>query len=851
MSGAAEVLSYASALVFAVLAALCLVRWRRLRIPGAGWVAAGFSALAVVALQGLLLPEDARGALVLLEKVSVALLLFFPYFLYRFTASFDRPSRALEIVALGLSVFVAGLALFVPLPAEGELGTAPAQGFILAVLVEWTVLSIVSAVRLWRAGRDEPTPGRRRLRLLSGASLVLNATIVLAGTESADGSEATGIVVQLLALGAVSLFAVALFPPALLRRAWRGPEEAEFRQAIGELMAATQPKEVVACLLPHIGIVGGRDAAVVDEDGRVLGGSDETARAWLDGRSDNATSKEGDRSAPGLIHLPIHAGSLLVRPSKYTSFLGRDELELLETLAAMADLALRRVEAERTIYDQAQLLDLAPDAIIVRDLDGRITYWNEGAEQQYGYSKDEVLGRIIYELLATKYPAPQSEIEALALQDGRWEGELIQTRRDGSEITVASRWAVRTDTEGRPFQILLINNDITEQKAAAREVQAAKDEAERANRAKSEFLSRMSHELRTPMNAILGFGQLLEMRDLGAEERDHVGEIRKAGDHLLGLINEVLEISRIEAGKLAISLEPVPLHDLLAESLSLIRPLAEQRGLSLGYEEAGCEGKHVLGDLQRLKQVLLNLLSNAVKYNVEGGSVHVRCDPRPEENLRISVSDTGRGIPPDRLGQLFEPFERLGAEQEGQEGTGLGLALSKRLVEAMGGSIGVDPAQGKGSTFWIDLQEAQDPADGAEVGEAARPATKDPSRPRRTALYIEDNLSNLKLIQRILARRPEIKVIAAMRGRLGIDLAREHQPDVILLDLQLPDMSGSDVLRALKAEGATRHIPVIVISADATQSQVRDLMAEGAHAYLTKPLDIQQFLSVLDEESIR
>jgi PAS domain S-box-containing protein len=509
-------------------------------------------------------------------------------------------------------------------------------------------------------------------------------------------------------------------------------------------------------------------------------------------------------------------------------------------------LALERVEAEQTVRDQASLLDLAPGAILARDLDGRINYWNEGAEETYGFARDEAVSQISHQLLRTRFPAPLTEVEHELAETGRWEGELVETRKDGVQIIVSSRWAVRRNAEGRPIQVLVSNTDITAWKAARDALRLAKQEAERANQAKSEFLSRMSHELRTPLNAILGFGQLLEMGDLDEQELDSVKEIGKGGKHLLELINEVLEISRIEAGRLAISLEPVSVHELVAETLSLIRPLAEQRRLTLRYEDGGCAGQYLRADLQRLKQILLNLLSNAVKYNVEGGSVRVSCGPGPEGTRRISVSDTGPGIPTEKLDDLFEPFERLGAEQAHPEGTGLGLALSQRLAEAMGGSIGVETAPGQGSTFWIDLQRAEDPLSRVALAENQRPKPARRSNASRTALYIEDNLSNLKLIEGILSQRPEVRLISTMHGRMGLDLAREHRPDVILLDLQLPDMSGREILDSLKADSATRDIPVIVISADATKGQVRDLLAAGAVAYLTKPVDIERFLEVLD-----
>jgi PAS domain S-box-containing protein len=810
-------------------------------------VAASFTVLAAVAIQGMILPEEPGGILAWVERVGIAAVLFFPYLLYRFTASFQRTSRPMDVLALGLTVLVVGFALVVPLPAEGEPRSGAAQGFILALLVVWSVLSVVAAIRLWRAGRNEPTPGRRRLRLLSLASLALNVTIVLAGTASAGGA-ATMIGVQLLALASVLLFFVALFPPRLLRLAWRRPEEAEFRHAIGKLMTATRPEEVVASLLPHMRVVAGRGATLLDEDGGIVGGSVQAGGDIHRTADGDGELKGPDGLAPDVVRLPLRSGSLLVRPSPYSPFFGRDELVLLETMGALADLALERVEADQTIRDQAKLLDLAPDAIIARDIDGRINYWNRGATDLYGYSREEALGQVSHELLATRFPQQLAQIEDRLLKTGRWEGELVQTRKDGSEISVSSRWAVRTDAEGRAVQFLVINTDITEQKAAARELESTKERAERASQAKSEFLSRMSHELRTPLNAILGFGQLLQMRDLDEGKQDSVSEIMKAGNHLLELINEVLEISRIEAGRLAISLEPVPLHDLVAETLSLIRPLADQRGLSLGYEDAGCMGEHVLADFQRLKQVLLNLLSNAVKYNVPGGSVRLTCGRGSDNRLRIMVSDTGGGIPRERQAQLFEPFERLGAEQGGEEGTGLGLALSKGLVEAMGGAIGMESTPGKGSVFWVELDRAGDPFGLAQVAETRSDFGKRP-RPSRTALYIEDNLSNLKLIQGVLERRSEIRLISAMHGRMGLDLAKQHRPDVILLDLQLPDMSGRQILAALKADVATREIPVVVISADATKGQIRELLAAGAFAYLTKPLDVQQFLQVLDASS--
>ena len=379
---------------------------------------------------------------------------------------------------------------------------------------------------------------------------------------------------------------------------------------------------------------------------------------------------------------------------------------------------------------------------------------------------------------------------------------------------------------------------------------AAELRAETANRAKSEFLSRMSHELRTPLNAILGFAQVLEMDSLNPEQRESVGYIVKGGRHLLRLIDEVLDIARIEAGRLAISPEPVPVRDIVREALDLVKPLAAERHVRLldgGASDA--PDQHVLADAQRFKQVLLNFLSNAIKYNREGGTVTLSYSAPAPGRLRLEVIDTGPGIPPDGLERLFAPFERLGAEQAGIEGTGLGLALSKRLVEAMGGRLGAESTLGRGSTFWIELAVAESPVKRLTRDDLAEPASAggDGSSKAGIVLYVEDNLSNVQLIKRLLVHRPKVRLLPIMQGRLALDLASQHNPDLILLDLQLPDIPGDEVLRRLRETPETRHIPVIVISADATPGQIDRLRAAGAWQYLTKPFDVKKFLSLLDE----
>ncbi len=416
--------------------------------------------------------------------------------------------------------------------------------------------------------------------------------------------------------------------------------------------------------------------------------------------------------------------------------------------------------------------------------------------------------------------------------------EFVGKKKDGSEfpldVSLAS-W-----TAGKETFFTAILRDVTEHKLA-------KEAAEQASRAKSEFLSRMSHELRTPLNAILGFAQLLEMDSLAPEQRESVQHILKGGQHLLDLINEVLDIARIETGRVALSSEPIPIRDVVRESLELIAPLAAQRHIRI-TGSAQVHPGHVLADRQRLKQVLLNLLSNAVKYNRQGGSVTLICEDTPQERLRIKVHDTGAGIAADKVARLFIPFDRLGIERTGVDGTGIGLALSKRLVELMDGEIGVESEVGRGSTFWVEFPLVESPVERYERMREDPPAPAAAGAGHaRTVLYIEDNLANLELIQHILAHRPGVKLLSAMQGRLGLDLARQHHPDLILLDLHLPDITGDEILRRLREALETSRIPVVVISADATPGQGDRLLALGAWAYLAKPLDIKKLGMLLDE----
>ena len=399
------------------------------------------------------------------------------------------------------------------------------------------------------------------------------------------------------------------------------------------------------------------------------------------------------------------------------------------------------------------------------------------------------------------------------------------------------------------YALALVEERTSALRRTVAELQTARAAADAANQSKSEFLSRMSHELRTPLNAVLGFAQLLDLGHLTEEQQEAVDLILKGGNHLLELINDVLDISRIETGDLPLSPEAVELTVLLADVLDLMRPLAAQRSIHLiGDRQRTCS-EYVFADRQRLRQILLNLLSNAIKYNREGGTVALTCQRSSATRLRIKVSDTGPGIPSEQLSLLFVPFERLGADRTEVQGAGIGLALARQLATAMGGTLDVDTVIGQGSTFWIELALVEGPVERYERlnGGTVPACAEAPLDVRHVVLYIEDNLANLKLVQNLVAHRPDVKIIPAMQGRLGLDLAREHHPVLILLDLHLPDIGGDQILQQLREDPATSSIPVVVLSADATPGQVQRLLSAGASAYLTKPFDVRELLRILDD----
>ena len=437
------------------------------------------------------------------------------------------------------------------------------------------------------------------------------------------------------------------------------------------------------------------------------------------------------------------------------------------------------------------------------------------------------------------------ESETRAVQTGLHDVVHRIVRKDGTVRHVHELAQAESDANGKLLRLTGTVQDVTSRVESEQALITARDEADRANAAKSEFLSNMSHELRTPMNAILGFGQILNYDDtLSVENKDSVHEILKAGEHLLELINEVLDLAKVESGHIDMSLEAVEVCPVVEECMSLVSTLADKRNIKLSHR--GLNGIAVRADRMRLKQALLNLLSNAIKYNRTNGNVQIEVRTTgctEQDRLCIRVTDTGPGIPAAHLAELFQSFNRLDAENSGIEGTGIGLTLTRRIVEMMGGTVDVESELGVGSTFWIELPIDAMPED---EHDATRVATSAQHTAQHTVLYIEDNPANLKLVAQLLARRKHIHLLTAHTPELGIELALTRKPDLILLDINMPHMDGYQVLEVLKAEASLKIIPVIAITANAMPRDIERGRAAGFTDYLTKPIDVTRLLTVVE-----
>ena len=537
--------------------------------------------------------------------------------------------------------------------------------------------------------------------------------------------------------------------------------------------------------------------------------------------------------------------------------------QITGTYGTLQDITERK-EAEDNLKHISYRLALAVQAggvgVWEYDILNNKLVWDDQMFALYGIRKEEFSGA--YEAwLAGVHPDDRErgneEIRLAMNGEKDFNTEFKVQWPDGSIHNIKGLAVVNRDSEGTPFQIIGTNWDITAQKQTEQEIIKARNEAEQANLAKSEFLSRMSHELRTPMNSILGFAQLMELGNLIPAHQKGVKHILNSGRHLLNLINEVLDLSRIEAGMLSLSMEPVSLNSVIAEMIEMVQPIAKARQIEIIVDNSPAFNFYVKSDRQSLRQILLNLLNNAIKYNREGGTIWVKTTAMlPNDEgiilLRIAVQDTGYGIASDDISKLFKPFVRVGKGKISTEGTGLGLALVKKLMDAMSGIMGVESEIGKGSTFWIELPQTINQLDKIQQL-SGLPKTEEPNETHiGTILYIEDNNSNIELIDQILLnQRKGIRLVTSTIGLNALQMAIEFDPDVILLDLNLPDIHGRDVIKILQNNLKTKSIPVVIISADAMKPQIDKLMIAGARNYLTKPLDIMEFLNVVDSFMVR
>ena len=505
-------------------------------------------------------------------------------------------------------------------------------------------------------------------------------------------------------------------------------------------------------------------------------------------------------------------------------------------------------------------------SLIATDDKGIIQLFNVGAERMLGYQAQEVVNRASpsdmhdpqevrarAEALSLELGTPiAAGFEALAFKASRGIEdvyELTYRCKNGNSFpAIVSITALRDDA-GTLIGYLLIGSDNSARKRAQMHLKEAVIAAENANLAKTEFISSMSHELRTPLNAILGFAQLLASSTPvpTLPQRRSIDQILKAGWYLLELINEILDLALIESGRLLMSEEPVALAELLTECRALVESQALQRGVTLHFEPMDMP-LHVRGDRTRLKQVLVNLLHNAVKYNRKPGRVDVACSELTPETIRISVRDTGQGLTTEQLGNLFQPFNRLGREAGIEEGTGIGLVVTQKLVHLMGGQIGAESTPGTGSMFWVHLPQAAAPRTSHGRGDWAL-APEVPGRHGeaiQTVLYVEDNPANLELVEQIIARCPHLRLLSAADGSTGIEFARAYLPRVILMDINLPGISGIEVMQVLRADPTTASIPIIALSANAVPRDIKKGLQAGFFAYITKPIQVSELIKMLD-----
>ena len=510
----------------------------------------------------------------------------------------------------------------------------------------------------------------------------------------------------------------------------------------------------------------------------------------------------------------------------------------------MRDITALKIAEQRL---SASLENTPHVAVQWYDQNGRVQYWNHASELIFGWTAAEAAGKTLDQLIQTEAEAHDFHSTLAWVNTHKMAVgpvEYTTRHRDGRQI-ITSSTVFPIPSEGAPLFVCM-DVDITERKQAETALVQAKLDAEFASRAKSEFLTNVSHELRTPLNAIIGFSQLLDMDSLTPADakKEAIGHIMNSGRLLLDLINEILDLSRIESGKLDFNIETVALLPLIDETVSLLLPVATPRNVVIQYS---CpSGMHLRADLSRVRQILLNLLSNAIKYNRQGGSVTLSCE-LVNDSVRVTVADTGTGIPHERRSEIFQPFHRLGAEKSNIQGTGIGLVICKRLIEGMGGAMDFDSTPGIGSRFWFELPHAL--SDCEIAMESSLKATEEVADEKclsgKRVLYIEDSPVNIAIMRHVLRLHPDIELLTAENAELGLAIIHAAQPDLVLMDINLPGMSGLEALHTLKSNSATAYIPVIAVSAAAMPSDVEAGLKAGFIAYLTKPFNVPKLIELI------
>lgn len=748
MEGLHEALNFATVFALAALAGVSAKYTQGAGAPAGRRATAIFALLSGVLLVLSVTPEGQQAPSLLgFQKAATAALVFFPYLMFRFALTFSSASQRLKNFALVGTIVVSALSFLVPSPlANGQEWSSARILYFAAFSAQWVGLSLFAAHRLWTAGTHQPGIARRRMRMMTIASIALNLAILASAAGSDDPVDLSDLLGQIFLLLAASTFYMALVPPRWLRQVWMRPEQEHLKRALVRVMNVSTAEEVGETLLPSVAAVVGAHAAAISDADKLV------RMEYRVSDQMHADLRPTPRGSSGeLVWHRINLGggpiSLVVWSSPLAPPFGPDELDLLRMLTAVIELSIER----------ASLL----------------------AAEEMGRSQ-------------------------------------LEARKADLETTNE-----------------YLAKEIADRKQAEADMRAAREEADRANRAKSEFLSRMSHELRTPLNSILGFGQLLKSDGITPDQRESVGQILRAGEHLLELINEILDISRIEAGRIGFRFERVEVPGVINTVLDLMRPMAQTRKVSLNYYGGETEPPAIVADPQRIKQVLLNLTSNAIKYGRTGGRVEISTQTF-EDTLRVSVTDEGEGLSREKQDQLFIPFERLNQEHGTTEGTGLGLALSKRLVELMGGSIGVESEPGYGSAFWVELPidfSGASEAGGTDLGEG-----------ERKILCIGQDSADRSLLERVLSAVSGVRVFMAGDGLSGLDVARKVRPDLILLDVSIPDIDPEAFLE----EPLIKNIPVIAISSDTEGAEMDRLLAAGAAGNLKKPIVVQRLMRAVE-----